>query len=78
MNLQLKAIISNAVVEFTGVLCNQTGFLKGYFPSKYYSEKQQRVAYCDKDMNRTFIFLTYNFELSGSQIALLYKKSWQI
>ena len=29
-------------------------------------------------MNRTFIFLTNNFELSAAQIALLYKNRWQI
>ena len=29
-------------------------------------------------MNRTFIFLTNNFELSAVQIALLYKNRWQI
>ena len=29
-------------------------------------------------MNRTFICLTNNFELSAQQIAMLYKNRWQI
>ena len=52
--------------------------MKGYYPSKYYPDKLRRIAYYDKDMNRTFIFLTNNFELSAAQIALLYKNRWQI
>ncbi|VBB43452.1 transposase [uncultured Paludibacter sp.] len=77
-NLQFDVSTSNEVDESTGVLSDQTGFLKGYFPSKYYPEKLRRVAFYDKDMNRTFIFLTNNFELSAVQIALLYKNRWQI
>ncbi len=77
-NLQFEVTASNDVDESTGVLRDQTGFLKGYYPSKYYPEKFRRVAYYDKDMNRTFIFLTNNFELSATQIALLYKNRWQI
>ena len=77
-NLQFEVTASNVVDESTGVLSDQTGLLKGYYPSKYYPEKLRRVAYYDKDMNRTFIFLTNNFELSAEQIALLYKNRWQI
>lgn len=77
-NLQFNVSTSNEVDESTGVLSDQTGFLKGYFPSKYYPEKLRRVSFYDKDMNRTFIFLTNNFELPAVQIALLYKNRWQI
>lgn len=77
-NLQFATESSNIVDESTGVLSDQTGFLNSYYPSKYYPEKLRRVAYYDKDMNRTFIFLTNNFELLAEQIALLYKNRWQI
>lgn len=77
-NLQFATESSNIVDESTGVLSDQTGFLNSYYPSKYYPEKLRRVAYYDKDMNRTFIFLTNNFELPAEQIALLYKNRWQI
>ena len=38
----------------------------------------RRVFFYDIEMDRTFVFLTNNFELSPEQIALLYKNRWQI
>ena len=38
----------------------------------------RRIVYLDKELHRKFIFLTNNFELPASDIALLYKNRWQI
>jgi transposase len=62
----------------TGVMCDQIGFLTGFYVSKQYTEKLRRIFFYDIEMDRTFIFLTNNFELSPEQIALLYKNRWQI
>lgn len=38
----------------------------------------RRVKYHDKELNKTFVFLTNHFEAKAIEIALLYKFRWQI
>ena len=40
--------------------------------------RSRRIAYWDDENKRLFVFLTNNFRLSAQQIALIYKKRWQI
>ena len=46
--------------------------------SKQYPKKLRKVVFYDAEMDRTFTFLSNNFELPPEQIALLYKNRWQI
>lgn len=62
----------------TGVMGDQIGLLTGFYVSKQYPKKLRSVFFYDVEMDRTFVFLTNNFELSAEQIALLYKNRWQI
>jgi hypothetical protein len=77
-NLKFEVKTNNPVDEATGVITDQTGFLKGFYTSKDYPEKLRRVAFYDRDKNTTLIFLTNNFELTADQVAMLYKNRWQI
>ncbi len=77
-NIQFDVETYHPVVETSGILSDQVGALKRFYASKDYPEKLRRVAYYDKEMNRTFIYLTNNFELPAEQIAMLYKNRWQI
>jgi hypothetical protein len=77
-NLQFEVKSNNPTNESNGILCDQMGVLKGFYVSKQYPDKLRRVVFYDKEMNRTFVFLTNNFELSAEQITLLYKNRWQI
>ena len=43
-----------------------------------YPEKLRRVKYYDKEKDKEYEYLTNNFELSASQITLIYKERWQI
>lgn len=61
-----------------GVMSNQIGKLKSFYISKYYPEILRKVVYYDKEMNRTFVYLTNNMETTPEQVALLYKNRWQI
>jgi hypothetical protein len=49
-----------------------------YGEKKDKKHKSRRIAYWDKDRSRLFEFITNNFELSAENIALIYKKRWQI
>jgi hypothetical protein len=77
-NLKFRRIYSNKVDKSTGVLCDQIGVLTGFYQSKDYPEKIRRVKYFDNEDKRTFVFLTNNFELSATDIALLYKNRWKV
>ena len=45
---------------------------------KRYQDKIRRVKYHDFEQNRTFVFLTNDFESSAQTIADLYHKRWAI
>jgi hypothetical protein len=77
-SLKYRRIYSAKVDKTTGVLCDQTGKLTGFYTAKDYPEKLRRVKYYDKESDRTFVFLTNNMEVTAVQVALLYKNRWQI
>lgn len=77
-NLKFNRMYSLKIDKSTGVLCDQIGKLKGYYVSKEYPKKLRRVKFYDKETNRTFVFLTNNFQVTSDQVALLYKNRWQI
>ncbi len=39
--------------------------------------KLRRIYYCD-EKNRQFVFITNNFDITAEEVALIYKKRWQI
>tara|TARA_R110002020_G_scaffold33966_4_gene103100 strand:- start:1145 stop:1639 length:495 start_codon:yes stop_codon:yes gene_type:complete len=69
---------SNKVDKLTGIRCDQIGKLSGFYTSQEYPEKLRRVKYYDKESNRTFVFLTNNMKVTAEEVALLYKKRWQV
>ena len=77
-NTRFKRMYSNKIDKESGVLFDQTGKLVSFYPLKEYPEKLRRIKYYDKETNKTFVFLTNNFELSAVEIALLYKHRWKI
>jgi len=46
--------------------------------SQDYPEKLRRVKYFDEEAERTFVFLTNNFDLTAEQVALLFKNHWMV
>lgn len=77
-NMHYKRLYSSKIDKSKGVLLDQTIRLSGYYVSKEYPEKLRRIKYHDFEKNKTLTFLTNNFELDASQIALLYKNRWFI
>jgi Transposase DDE domain/Domain of unknown function (DUF4372) len=77
-NLQFRRLYSQVVDKSTGVQSDQIGKLTGFYVSKDYPDKLRKVKFYDKEMNRTFVFLTNNMSLTAEEIALLYKNRWQI
>ena len=77
-NLVFTRRASRPVSKNRGLRSDQTIRLTGPKSSVYYPELLRRIHYVDTELNKRFLFLTNNFNLSPWTIARLYKFRWQI
>ena len=77
-NLKCRRVYSHHVDRSTGLICDQSVLLTGYYQSKDYPEKLRRVKYYDAENDKTLVFLTNNFSLPAMTIAELYRCRWQV
>ena len=78
VNMSARRIYSKRTDRTTGVICDQTVLLKGFYASQHYPENLRRIRFKDPDTGKTLIFLTNNFVLPPLTIAALYKNRWQV
>jgi len=76
-NFQFQRRYSHPVARETGLICDQTVVLTGFYASKSYPETLRRIKYRDAD-GRVLVFLTNDFSLPALMVADLYKARWQI
>ena len=69
---------SHPIDKSTGLRSDQTIKLTGPKTSKLYPIPLRRISFRDEDQNRTFVFLTNNFQLDALTVCQLYKLRWQI
>jgi hypothetical protein len=77
-NFKFNRIYSHTVDRTTGVICDQTINLTGFYQSKDYPDKLRRIKYYDKLKDKRLVFLTNNFQLKTLLIAKIFKERWQI
>jgi hypothetical protein len=77
-NFRFKRLYSRPVDKLTGIQCDQTITLGGFYPLKDYPEKLRRIRFFDKQTNKHFVFLTNNFTVPPLVIAQLYRSRWQV
>jgi hypothetical protein len=77
-NMAYSRRASRPVDKKRGLRSDQTIRLTGPKSSMYYPESLRRIHYVDIELNKRFLFLTNNFNLSPWTIARLYKFRWQI
>lgn len=77
-NMRFRRLYSHPVDKSTGLRCDQTIVLTGFYTHKRYPEKLRRIKYYDTDTDRTLLFLTNNFTLPALTIAQLYRCRWQV
>jgi hypothetical protein len=77
-NTSYYRLYSHKVDKTTGVKFDQTIRLKTPKASKDYPINLRLIKFYDKEIKKTFLFLTNNFEVEASQIAALYKNRWKI
>jgi len=77
-NFDFKRLYSHEVDKATGVQCDQSIVLMGFYSKKNYPEKLRRIRFLDTETGKRFIFLTNNFMLPSQTIADLYRCRWQV
>lgn len=77
-NLNFERIYSARIDKTTGLRCDQTIRLTGFYSALKYPHRLRRVKFYDKDHDKTYVFLTNNFNLKPLDIALLYKYRWKV
>ena len=77
-NLACRRIYSHAVDKSTGLRCDQTIALTGFYPSQDYPQHLRRIKFHDAEHDKNLVFLTNNFDLPALTIAQLYRCRWQV
>jgi hypothetical protein len=77
-NLRFQRMYSQPVDNTTGVLYDQIGKLEIYYSKKDYPDKLRRIKYFDEERKKELVFLTNNTNLAAKEIAMLYKKRWEV
>jgi len=77
-NMAFTRRASYTVDKSRGLRSDQAIRLTGPKSSVYYPDLLRRIHYVDTELNKRFLFLTNNFNLSPWTIARLYKFRWQI
>jgi IS4 transposase len=77
--LKYEIIQGNELLEGAdNILFDQVISLTGPLTKQKYPGKLRRIGFYSIEHKRTFIYLSNNFEIDASQIALLYKNRWQV
>jgi transposase len=77
-NFDYRRLCYRRVDKATGLRCDQTIRLNGFYASQDYPAVLRRIGYFDVETNVKFVFLTNNFALPALTIAQLYKCRWRI
>lgn len=77
-NFDYRRLCYRRVDKTTGLRCDQTIRLNGFYASQDYPAVLRRIGYFDVETNVKFVFLTNNFALPALTIAQLYKCRWRI
>lgn len=77
-NLAARRLYSSPTDRSTGIICDQTILLNGFYTQQNYPDQLRRIRYKDSETGKTYIFLTNNMRLPASTICALYKSRWQV
>jgi hypothetical protein len=69
---------SHPIDKSTGLQCDQTIVLTGFYPAKEYPQALRRIRYYDEETSTRFVFLTNHFDVPALIIAQLYKARWRV
>jgi len=77
-NLKAQRRYSHPVDRRTGLICDQSVVLTGFYSHQGFQAPLRRIRFKDPETARTLIFLTNNFVLPAFTITELYRCRWQV
>ena len=77
-NLKAERRYSHAVDRSTGLVCDQTVTLAGFYSHKGFPAPLRRIRFKDPETGKRLVFLSNNFALPALTITKLYRLRWQI
>ena len=77
-NLKARRRYSRPVDRSTGLICDQTVLLTGFYSRQGFDRPLRRIKFNDPQTGKRLVFLTNNFALDALTIAKLYKYRWQV
>ena len=77
-NMDARRVYSRPADRATGVICDQSIALNGFYCSRHYPEHLRRIRYKDPESGKKLVFLTNHFGLPALTICALYRSRWQV
>ena len=77
-NIDAHRVYSGPTDRSTGIICDQTISLDGFYTHQDYPELLRRIRFKDPESGKTLVFITNNFSLPAATICALYKSRWQV
>ena len=77
-NLKAQRRYSHPVDRSTGLICDQTIVLTGFYSKQDFDTPLRRVRFKDPVTGKRLVFLTNNFTLPAFTITELYRCRWQV
>ena len=77
-NLKVQRRYSHPVDRKTGLICDQSVVLTGFYSHQGFEAPLRRIRFKDPETAKTLIFLTNNFVLPAFSITELYRCRWQV
>lgn len=77
-NLKAHRVYSAKTDRSTGIICDQTIALDGFYTKQDYPVHLRRIRFKDAESGKTLVFLTNQMTLPATTICALYKSRWQV
>lgn len=77
-NLKAQRRYSHPIDRSTGLICDQTVVLTGFYSKQDFDTPLRRVRFKDPMTGKGLVFLTNNFTLPALTITELYRCRWQV
>lgn len=77
-NLKAQRRYSHPVDRSSGLICDQTVALTGFYSHKGFETPLRRIRFKDPQTAKTLVFLTNNFALPALTVTELYRCRWQV
>ena len=77
-NMHAHRVYSASLDKATGLICDQTIALDGFYAKQHYPEHLRRIRFNDPDTGNALVFLSNQFNLPALSICTLYKNRWSV